>query len=210
MKNKKVLQTIKEYFEIYGTMFLIGLCTFGGGYAMIAIIQRELGEKKKWIGEEELLDYIAISQITPGVIAVNISTFIGRKKKGVPGAIVSTLGVITPSLIIIMIIAALLTNFADNEYVKHAFAGIRVCAVVLIVNAVIGFLKKTVVDWLTLVVFLCVFAVAAFTNFSTVIIVLCVIGLSVIITVIQSAYKIPGVKTQGMEEVEKEEKEEEQ
>ena len=190
--------TLKEYLTIYWTMFVIGICTFGGGYAMTAIIQRELGEKKKWIDEDELLDYIAISQITPGVIAVNISTFVGRKRKGVLGAIAATIGVVTPSIIIIMIIAAVLTNFADNEYVKHAFAGIRVCVIALIINAVVGFLKKTVVDWLTLLIFLGVFAVAAFTTFGTVYIVLCVIVLGVILTIIQSAHPIPGVKMQGI------------
>lgn len=197
MNKKSFSETLKEYWTIYWTMFVIGICTFGGGYAMTAIIQRELGEKKKWIDEDELLDYIAISQITPGVIAVNISTFVGRKRKGVLGAIAATVGVVSPSIIIIMIIAAVLTNFADNEYVKHAFAGIRVCVIALIVNAVVGFVKKTIVDWLTLLVFLGVFAVAAFTNFGTVYIVLCVIVLGVIITVIQSAHPIPGVKMQG-------------
>lgn len=161
---------------------------------MIAIIQRELGEKKKWISEKELLDYIAISQVTPGIIAVNVSTFVGRKMRGVPGAIAATLGVITPSLIIITIIAALLTNFTDNAYVQHAFAGIRVCICALIVNATIKFLKKTVLDWLTLVVFICVFAVAAFTRIQTVYIVLAVIALSVIVTIIQGKKSFPGLR----------------
>ena len=175
-------------------MFVIGITTFGGGYAMVAIIQRELGEKKKWISETELLDYIAISQITPGIIAVNVSTFVGRKLKGIPGAIAATLGVITPSLIIIIIIAALLTNFTDNIYVQHAFAGIRISVCALIVNATIKFLKKTVLDWLTLVVFICVFVVAAFSRIQTVFIVLVIIAVSVIITIIQGKKKIPGLR----------------
>ena len=171
-----------EYLEIFWTMFKIGLTTFGGGYAMVAIIERELGQKKRWIASEELLDYIAISQITPGVIAVNVSTFVGRKRKGVPGAIMATLGVITPSIIIIMIIAAFLVNFSDNEYVQHAFAGIRVCVCVLIINATIGFIRKTVIDLLTLAVFLCVFILAAFTRIETVIFVLAVIAISIVLT----------------------------
>ena len=175
-------KNVLEYLDVFWTMFKIGICTFGGGYAMMAILERELAERRKWIASEELLDYIAIGQITPGIIAVNVSTFVGRKKKGIPGAILATLGVITPSLIIIMIIAAFLVNFQDNEYVQHAFAGIRVCVGVLIVNAAVGFIKKTVVDVLTLAVFLGVFILAVFTRIETVYFVLGVIVLSVILT----------------------------
>jgi len=179
------MNKLKEFFELYITMFLIGLTTFGGGYAMISIIQRELVEKKKWISEEELMDYVAIAQITPGIVMVNTATFVGYKKKGVPGGIVATLGVVTPSIIIITIIASVLINFADNEYVKHAFAGIRVCVSALIVNAVIGFMKKSLIDILTIVTFIGVLIVSFFTSFSTVYIVLCVIAISIIITLIK-------------------------
>ena len=185
-------EKIKLYLMIYWTMFKIGITTFGGGYAMIAIFDRELGERQKWIDREELLDYLAISQITPGVIAVNVATFVGRKKGGVIGAIFGTLGVITPSLIIITIIAALFTNFASNEYVMHAFAGIRICACVLIINATVRFIKQTVIDVLTLITFLCVFIVAAFTRISTVYIVLFVILVSVIVTIVKSRGKKEG------------------
>lgn len=186
MKQESFKDKLIKYLTIYWTMFKIGLTTFGGGYAMVAIIDRELCDRKHWIEKEELLNYIAIAQITPGVIAVNTSTFVGRKRGGVLGGIVATLGVITPSIIIIMIIAALITNFADNEYVKHAFAGIRVCVCVLIINATIGFIKKTVVDVLTLIIFLCVFVTAAFTRIETVFIVLVVIAASVVWTLIVS------------------------
>lgn len=200
MKQESFKDKLIKYLTIYWTMFKIGLTTFGGGYAMVAIIDRELCDRKHWIDKEELLNYIAIAQITPGVIAVNTSTFVGRKRGGVLGGIVATLGVITPSIIIITIIAALITNFADNEYVKHAFAGIRVCVCVLIVNATIGFIKKTVVDVLTLIIFLCVFVTAAFTRIETVIIVLAVIAASVIWTLIVSR-KPPaaGTNLQGEE-----------
>ena len=178
-------EKIKGYLELYWTMFLIGVTTFGGGYAMVSIIQRELGERKKWIDEEELMNYIAISQITPGIVAVNISTFVGYKRKGILGGVISTLAVVTPSIIIITIIAAVLANFYDNEYVRHAFAGIRVCVCVLIINATIGFFKKSLVDVLTIVLFAGVFIVAFFTSFSTVYIVLIMIALSVVITLIK-------------------------
>lgn len=194
--NASVKTAIKEYWELFWTMFKIGICTFGGGYAMVAIIERELGERKKWIKSEELLDYIAIAQITPGIIAVNVSTFVGRKRKGIPGAILASLGVITPSIIIIMIIAAFLVNFQDNEYVQHAFAGIRVCVCVLILNAAIGFIKKTVIDLLSLIVFLCVFLLAAFTRIETVYFVLAVLAVGVILTLVvgEKFYKAPEKK----------------
>ena len=199
MKTETTKEKILKYLTIYWTMFKIGLTTFGGGYAMVAIIDRELGDNKKWIDKEELLNYIAISQITPGIIAVNVSTFVGREREGVPGAICATLGVITPSIIIIMIIAALLTNFADSEYVKHAFAGIRVCVCVLIINATIGFIKKTVIDLLTIAIFVCVFVVAAFTRIETVYIVLAVLFLSVVYTLIKGNRK-PPEETGGLSE----------
>lgn len=189
MVKNKIIQELKEYWILFWTMFKIGICTFGGGYAMVGIIERELGQKKKWIDEDELLDYIAISQVTPGIVAVNISTFVGNKRKGIPGGIVSTLAVITPSIMIILIIAAVLQNFYDNEYVRHAFAGIRICVCALIVNATVNFFKKSVVDILTFILFLCVFAVAAFSTIETVYIVLAVIAISVVITLIKGSKK---------------------
>ncbi len=182
-------EKILNYLMIYWTMFKVGVTTFGGGYAMVAIIDKELCDRKHWLGKEELLNYIAISQITPGIIAVNVSTFVGRKKGGVFGAICATLGVITPSIIIIMVIAALLTNFADSEYVKHAFAGIRVCVCVLIINATIGFIKQTVKDVLTFIIFICIFLLAAFTRIEVVFLVLAVILGSVIWTAITTRKK---------------------
>lgn len=189
MGNSKAKQSIAEYWDIFWTMFKIGICTFGGGYAMVGIIQRELAEKKHWITEEEIIDYVAIAQITPGVIAVNTATFVGNKRKGILGGIVSTLGVVVPSLIIITIIAAVLTNFADNVWVQHAFSGIRIAVCVLIVNATISFIKKTVIDVLTIIIFACVFITAAFTSFQTMYIVLIVLALGVIYTVVKGNSK---------------------
>ena len=130
------------YLELLVTFFKIGIMTFGGGYAMLPIIQREVVEKKGWCTEEELLNYYALGQCTPGVIAVNTATFLGNKLKGIPGGFVATLGVVLPSLIIISIIAALLTGFAEYPVVQHALAGIRVAVVVLV-----GFsVKKLIVS----------------------------------------------------------------
>ena len=127
--------------------------TFGGGYAMLPMLQRELVNKRKWVTEEEILDYFAIGQCTPGVIAVNTATFVGKKRKGVLGAICATLGIVFPSLVIITILAAFLSNFAELAVVKNAFAAIRVCVCVLVVNSVRKLLKKTVIDVPTGIIF---------------------------------------------------------
>ncbi len=147
---------MKTLLDLFITFAKLGAITFGGGYAMLPIIQREIVEKKKWATEEEVLDYYAIGQCTPGVIAVNTATFIGQKKKGVLGGVFATLGVVFPSVIIITVIAAFISNFADYPIVKNAFAGIRVCVAVLIINAIIKLWKKSVVDVMTFLIFLAV------------------------------------------------------
>ena len=143
--------------DLFCAFFRIGLFTFGGGYAMLPLLQREIVEKKHWATEEELLDYFAVGQCTPGIIAVNTATFVGFKEKKLSGAIFATLGVVSPSLVIITVIAALLSNFAHIAAVQNAFAGIRVAVCVLILNSIVKLWKKSVVDKLTLGVFLAVF-----------------------------------------------------
>lgn len=145
------------YLELFWTFFKIGAFTFGGGYAMLPLLQREIVEKKHWATEEELLDYFAVGQCTPGIIAVNTATFVGFKEKKLSGAIFATLGVVSPSLVIITVIAALLSNFAHIAAVQNAFAGIRVAVCVLILNSIVKLWKKSVVDKLTLGVFIAVF-----------------------------------------------------
>ena len=142
--------------KIYRVFAEMGAVCFGGGYAMLSLVQRVIVEEHGWATEEELMDYYAIGQCTPGVIAVNVSTFIGHKLRGLPGAIVASLGFISPSILIITLIAAFLESFASNVYVAHALAGIRVCVCVLITNAVVKLFKKAVVDKITLVIFLAV------------------------------------------------------
>ncbi len=134
------------YFQLFTSFAKIGAMTFGGGPAMLPMLQRELVENKKWVTEDEILDYFAIGQCTPGIIAVNTATFVGQKMKGVSGGIAATLGMIFPCIVIIDIIAALLSNFANIAAVQSAFAGIRVCVCVLILNALIKLAKKSVVD----------------------------------------------------------------
>ncbi len=163
---------MKELLDLFLTFARMGGLTFGGGYAMLPILQREVVEKKKWATNEELMDYYAIGQCTPGIIAVNTATFIGNKYKGVVGGIVATLGVVFPSLVIISVITAFITNFADLAVVKNAFAGIRVCVFVLILNAVVKLGKSSVKDALTLVIFLLVFAGAVLLDVSPILFVI--------------------------------------
>lgn len=144
---------MKELFSLFLTFAKIGAVTFGGGYAMLPILSRELVEKRGWVSEEDLADYFAVGQCTPGVIAVNTATFVGHKRKGALGGIFATLGVVFPSLIIISVIAALLMGFADNEIIKHAFAGIRVAVCALILSSVIKLFKKSVIDKIGLAIF---------------------------------------------------------
>ena len=129
---------MNELIQLFTVFARIGAVTFGGGYAMLPILQAEVVEKYHWASEEELADYYAVGQCTPGVIAVNTATFIGMKRKGVPGGIIATLGVVFPSLVIITVIAACLSNFAQLQVVKDAFAGIRVCVCVLICHPETG------------------------------------------------------------------------
>lgn len=152
--------------DLFLTFARIGGLTFGGGYAMLPILQREVIETKKWATEEEVMNYYAVGQCTPGIIAVNTATFIGYKTCGIIGGIAATLGVVFPSLIIISLIAAFLTNFADLAIVKNAFAGIRVCVCVLILNAVIKLFKKSVIDVPTMILFLVILLGSVLTDLS--------------------------------------------
>ena len=136
---------------------------------MLPILQREVVENKGWATDEELTDYFAIGQCTPGIIAVNTATFIGQKRKGILGGIVATLGIVFPSLIIITLLAGLITSFSHLEWVQNAFAGIRVCVCVLILNAVVKLWKKSVVDWKTLLIFMAGFVCSVFLSVSPVI-----------------------------------------
>ena len=144
------------YLDLFLTFAKVGVCTFGGGYAMLPILQREVVEKKGWATEEELTDYFAIGQCTPGVIAVNTATFIGQKYKGNLGGTVATFGVVFPSLIIITIIAAFLTNFAEYPVVRHALAGINAAVVALIAVSVLKLGKSTLKDAPAVCIFLAV------------------------------------------------------
>ncbi len=163
---------MKELIQLYLIFAKLGAVTFGGGYAMLPILQREIVDKRSWATEKEIADYYAVGQCTPGIISVNTATFIGEKRCGGLGGIVATLGFITPSIIIITMIAAFIQNFADLPMVKDAFAGIRICVCVLIWNAVRKLFKSSVVDFITMSIFTAVLLLAALTPISPIVFVL--------------------------------------
>jgi len=173
---------MKQLWKLFLAFARVGVMTFGGGYAMIPILEREIVDRHGWATEEELMDYYAVGQCTPGVIAVNTATFIGYKVAGTVGGIVATLGVIFPSLVIITVIAGILTNFADVPAVKSAFAGIRVCVCVLIFNAVLKLWKKAVVDKITLALFLGVFLLSVFFDISPIVFVVFCAAAGIVLT----------------------------
>ena len=176
---------MKEYFDIFKAAFRVGLFTFGGGYAMLPILQREVVETRGWVSEEEVLDYYAIGQCLPGIIMVNTMIFVGQKRKGTKGGIVAALGTVCPALIIITLIAALLTNFADVPAVKNAFAGIRVCVCVLIFNAVVKLWKSSIIDWKCLVLFFIVALGSLLTNITPVVFVLFAAVVGIVIKMLE-------------------------
>ncbi len=147
---------MKLLLQLFLTFAKVGVMTFGGGYAMLPILQREIVDSKGWVTEEELMDYFAIGQCTPGIIAVNTATFVGQKTKGVPGGIIATAGIVFPSLIIISLLTGVIEAFSHLTWVQDAFGGIRICVCVLIFNAVVKLYKKAVLDIPTFVIFLLV------------------------------------------------------
>ncbi len=156
---------MNQLLELYWTFVQIGCVTFGGGYAMLPILERELVDKRQWTTMDDLRDYFSIGQCTPGIIALNVSTFIGEKRAGVKGALAATVGFLTGPIIIILIIAMFLKNFANLPLVQHAFAGIRVCVCVLILQAVLRLWKKSVVDPFTLGLYIAVFVLNFLSGF---------------------------------------------
>lgn len=159
------------YLDLFLTFARVGVCTFGGGYAMLPILRREVVKKKGWATDEELTDYFAIGQCTPGVIAVNTATFIGYKYKGWLGGVTTTLGVVFPSVIIIAAIAAFLVGFADLPVVQHAMGGVNACVVAMIASSVMKLGKTAIKDAVTTGIFLVVLCLAFLLDVSPVLLV---------------------------------------
>ncbi len=174
-ENKNKSSRLKLLANLFVSFAKIGVMTFGGGLAMLPMLERELVENRKWVKTEEILDYYAVGQCTPGIIAINTATFVGYKQSKILGAIFATAGMVFPSLVIISVIAAVLSNFADIPAVQHAFAGIRIAVCALITSAVIKLAKSNVKSLVQIII-----AVAAF-------IIIAVFGASPVVVVIGSA-----------------------
>lgn len=144
---------IKEWMQLFLVFLKIGAFTFGGGYAMLPMLQREIVEKHGWATEEDLSDYYAIGQTTPGIIAVNTATFIGYRKFGVPGAIIATLGLVLPGILIIIGIVKLIIGFSDVVQVRQAMTGIKIAVSVLILEALLKLRKSALIDRATVGIF---------------------------------------------------------
>ena len=162
--------------KIFAAFFKMGIFTFGGGYAMLPILKSEAVEKNKWVSEEDLLNYYSVGQCTPGMIAVNAASFIGYKLRRLSGLIAATLGVITPSIIIILLIALLLRQYMDNQYVQYAFGGIRICVVALIINTVADMWRKGVKNVRDYIIFATAAVLLFAFNLSAVMIVISAVG----------------------------------
>ena len=162
---------MKDLIKLFFSFFRIGAFTFGGGYAMLPMLEKEVVEKHKWATMDEIMDYFAIGQCTPGIIAVNTATFVGYKQKGISGGIFATLGVVTPSVIIISLIATILHGISDNIIVRHAFAGIGVAVCAILLQAIIKLAKSGVKDLFTLILAFVSLALSLFLKVSPIIIV---------------------------------------
>lgn len=171
-----------NYWQLFITFFKIGAFTFGGGYAMIALIQTEAVEKKHWVSDEEILDIVAIAESTPGPIAVNSATFIGNKVAGVRGSLCATLGVITPSFLIISILSLVIEHL-NNEYVSYAFMGVRAGVIALMLLAIVRMYKKSTKDVFAYVIMILAFLAVAFFNVNAIIVIAAsgIIGLAVML-----------------------------
>ncbi len=174
-----------ELSELFVAFAKIGGLTFGGGYSMLPMLQREVVENKGWASEAELMDYYAVGQCVPGVIAVNTAVFVGNKVKGFPGAVAAALGVASPSLVIIIIIAAFIQSFSELPIVQNAFSGIRIGVCVLIFSSVIKLFKKAIVDKFTLALFSVTFVLTLLLDISPIIFVILSAFAGIVVTLLK-------------------------
>jgi len=169
--SKEAFFVLRELLDIYLTCFRMGAVTFGGGMAMLPILRREVVEKLHWVEEEELIDFFALSEGLPGAIAINVCTFLGNRRRGTAGGVAAALGVVSPCLLVITLIAFILRGFQDNVYVRHALAGVSVCVAALILDAVMGMWKKAVVDPFGLILCVVSLGLSLFTTLSPILLV---------------------------------------
>ena len=177
---------MKLCIELFLVFAKIGAVTFGGGYAMLPMLQRELVEKRHWVTSDDLTDYFAIGQCTPGIIAVNTATFVGYKLKKSIGGVFATLGVVFPSVVIISIIAAFISNFSELEIVKDAFAGIRACVCVLIFTSIVKLFKSAIKDPYAFIMYIAILCAAMFTKVNIAVLVVIAATAGIVIKSIMS------------------------
>lgn len=176
---------MKDYVDLFATFAKMGLFTFGGGYAMLPLLEREVVEHKQWATKEEIMDYYAVGQCTPGIIAVNVATFVGYYQKGILGGIIATLGVVFPSIVIILLIASFIQGFAHIMIVQYALAGIRVAVCALIFNAILSLSKSGIKDIFGIVLFLFAIIVVGIFKLSPVVVVVVAAMLGILIKKLQ-------------------------
>jgi chromate transporter len=159
---------MRELFNLLMIFAKVGLFTFGGGYAMLPLLKAETVDRRGFLSEEELLNLYSIGQCTPGIIAINVATFIGYKQKGIWGAIFATIGMILPSIVIIILVASVLGLYMHNRYVSYAFAGIRVCVIALIADIVYDLWRKNIKTSVDLIIFILAVLILLFADISAV------------------------------------------
>ena len=171
---------MKIYWQLFWTFFKIGLFTFGGGYAMLPLLRDEVVRKRAWAKDDDLMDYYSLGQCTPGIISINVATFVGYNLAGKRGAVAATLGIVTPSVIVITLIAAVLNQFMENAYVTHAFEGIRLVVVALIADMLLELGKKNICDYKSGGIFAAALILTIFGGWSPAMVVLAALALGLI------------------------------
>jgi len=152
---------VREYLELLWAFIVVGCTTFGGGYAAIPVLERELIKKRGWLTMDEVLDFYTIAQITPGIILVNIATFSGYKRKGIPGGIIATLGLVLPGVSLMLLISLFIRRFAEYPAVRHAFGGIRLAVCALILDTTVKLFKGFWKDYKALIISIAAFVLSA-------------------------------------------------
>lgn len=172
---------VKKLLSLFLTFAKIGVMTFGGGLTMLPLLTKEIVEKRKWASEEQLLDYYAVGQCTPGIIAVNTATFIGYSQAGIAGGIFATVGMVTPSVLIIIAVAAALQQFMEYPVVASALMGIRAVVCALLSHTVITLAKKSLVDIVTAMIFIIGFVLCFVFDITPILVVIvgAIIGIAV-------------------------------
>lgn len=179
----------KELFKMFAVFFKIGLFSFGGGYAMLTMIEHEVVDKRAWLTHDELLDVFAIAESTPGAISINIATFIGTKRQGLLGGVLTTLGVVLPSFLVILALSYVIDIVRENVWVGYLFRGIRIGALVLIVRGAVSFVKNTKKKIIAFVLMAAMFLLALFTEVSVIYLMLGAIGISIVEVVVSHAVR---------------------